>query len=532
MFNAERLAQLVATVPPEHVDAFAALFAEDRSTAERVAAVEGVLRAGGQAWRDEIGNWIADLLEVEKLVPEPSAAWRPLIRDCMAFFAAHFSDGRLAPKIVQQLELPPETPVEERLGLLIAKTPGLQKLGQILARSRRLSPALRTELQKLENGIADVSAAEIRDVLVRELHASIEAYGVELAPELLSEASVSAILEFTWVNPATGSREAGVFKVMKPHIPACYAEDLALLQQLAEHLASGRYQYGSSHEVGETLEDVRLLLANEVDFRREQATLAEVRRVYRRPGARAPRPIPVLSTDRVTAMSIERGVKVTEAFLRRPRWGRRAATRIVEALVADPVFSPEEDAIFHADPHAGNLLYDEARDELIILDWALTGRLNLEQRRQMASLIVTMTFRDSGGVRAAIHALSSGATASRQAADREVIDRCVDRFFKDLPLVCSLGALDAMRLLDRIGLEGVRFPSSLVLIRKVMFTLDGVLRDVAGEEVRLDTVIARDFVARWVKRFGRVPAPFSYRDVVSIERSILWYATGLWSWSV
>src|SRR5690606_16874269 len=124
---------------------------------------------------------------------------------------------------------------------------------------------------------------------------SIEAFSVELASELLSEASVSAILEFTWLNPATGRREEGVFKVMKPHIPACFSEDLLLLQQLTEHLASGRLPYGASHEVGETLEDVRLLLENEVNFRREQATLAEVNRVYRRPGARAPRPIPELS---------------------------------------------------------------------------------------------------------------------------------------------------------------------------------------------------------------------------------------------
>ncbi len=530
MLGSDRLARLLVTLPAQHVEALSALFAQDRSAAERAAVVESVLRESGQAWRDEIGFWIADLLAVERLVPQESASWRPLVRDCMAFFASRFSDARLAPKIVEQLELPPDMPVEERLGRLIAKTPGLQKLGQILARSRRISPALRQELQKLENGIADVSAAEIRGILVEELGPSIEAFSVELASELLSEASVSAILEFTWLNPATGRREEGVFKVMKPHIPACFSEDLLLLQQLTEHLASGRLPYGASHEVGETLEDVRLLLENEVNFRREQATLAEVNRVYKRPGARAPRPIPELSTSRVTAMTVERGVKVTEAFERRPRWGRRVATRIVEALVADPVFSPEANAVFHADPHAGNLLYDEAADELIILDWALTGYLSLEERRRLASLIVSMIFRDSAGVRASIHALSRGATASRQAVDRQIIDRCVDRFFQELPFVCSLGAIDAMRLLDRIGLEGVRFPSSLVLIRKVLFTLDGVLRDVAGEDVRLDAVIARDFVSRWIKRFGVVPAPLRPRDLFAIQRSALYYATGLWSW--
>ena len=141
-----------------------------------------------------------------------------------------------------------------------------------------------------------------------------------------------------------------------------------------------------------------------------------------------------------------------------------------------------------------------------------------------------MTFRDSSGVRAAIHELSRGAGGASPAA-AEIIDRCVDRFFQALPFVCSLGALDAMRLLDRIGVEGVRFPASLVLIRKVLFTLDGVLRDVAGEDVRLDAVIAREFAARCFQRPGRLPAPFTLGDLLAVEKSAFFYATGLWSWT-
>ena len=38
-----------------------------------VAAVEAALRDSGQAWRDEIGSWIAELLHVEELVPEALA---------------------------------------------------------------------------------------------------------------------------------------------------------------------------------------------------------------------------------------------------------------------------------------------------------------------------------------------------------------------------------------------------------------------------------------------------------------------------
>lgn len=531
MFDPDSLSTLFSAVPPALMTPVMAVFMEERPTEERTAAVENLLRACGDTWRQEIGEWIADLLSVEKLVPETYANWRPLIHRSMAFVASHISNERLAPKIVQQIELPPDTPAEIRLGLVIAKTPGLQKLGQVLARTRRLSPSLREELQKLENSISDVTPEEVHEIVVRQLTPCIDAYQVQLAPELLCEASVSAILKFTWFNPTSGKREAGVFKVIKPHVPECYAEDLKLLRDLAEHLAAGGREYEfASREVADTLDEVCLLLAREVDFRKEQATLAEVGRVYRHKGAHAPKPIPELCSDTITAMSFERGVKVTDACRARPLFRRHIASQIVGALIADPMFSSEDDAVFHADPHAGNMLYDAAKKELIVLDWALTTRLSREQRRQLALLMIKMTFRDVAGVRSAIYALASEANGSDQ-SHTQIVDRCVKAYFEALPLACSLGALDAMRLLEQIGIEGVRFPGSLVLIRKSMFTLDGVLRDVVGDDVRIDTIVAGEFMSRWFKRAGSLPSPFSLADYFAVQRSALFYASGLWSLS-
>lgn len=192
--------------------------------------------------------------------------------------------------------------------------------------------------------------------------------------------------------------------------------------------------------------------------------------------------------------------------------------------------SDEEEAIFHADPHAGNLLYNEETKELIILDWALTGKLSRTDRRYVARLIVMMTFRDATGVRDAIRHLSRSASGPN-AAYESTIDECVARFFTRLPFVYSPGALDAMRLLDQIGLEGVKFPTSLILIWKVLFTLDGVLNDIAGSDVRIDAVVSRDFVTRWLRQFGSIPPPFRIVDLLAAQRSALYYVTGLWSWS-
>jgi predicted unusual protein kinase regulating ubiquinone biosynthesis (AarF/ABC1/UbiB family) len=174
------------------------------------------------------------------------------------------------------------------------------------------------------------------------------------------------------------------------------------------------------------------------------------------------------------------------------------------------------------------MLYDEANREVVVLDWALTGRLSRDDRRQLARLMIMMTLRDSAGVRSTIHALSRG-TAGDDGTNTAIIDRCVTEYFDELPFACSLGALDAMRLLDRIGVEGVRFSGSLVLIRKVMFTLDGVLHDITGGTVRIDTIVTREFLSRWLKKVGALPGPFTVADYLAVQRSALMYVTGLWS---
>ena len=127
---------------------------------------------------------------------------------------------------------------------LIAKVPGLQKLGQVIARNRHLHPALRNALAKLENGIRDVNPDEIRAIVQKELGAKVQTYDVKVSTTILKEASVSAVVRFTWRDPDTGRRQRGVFKVLKPHIPEYFSEDMDYLQGLAHHFGDRHHRYG------------------------------------------------------------------------------------------------------------------------------------------------------------------------------------------------------------------------------------------------------------------------------------------------
>ena len=219
-------------------------------------------------------------------------------------------------------------------------------------------------------------------------------------------------------------------------------------------------------------------------------------------------------------MSAEVGVKVTEAFPRSPIRRARIAEQLIEALVAVPFFSREEESVFHADPHAGNLLYDETNRELVVLDWALAEHLSLESRRQLVLLCVMMALRNQDGVRQAIRDLALSAD-HRNHAHLGAIEASVRTFFEQLPADASPGTLDAMRLLDRIALEGVHFPPPLFLFRKIVLTLDGVIYDVAGPDVRIDEVIAREFLTRCASSLGLFHAPLQWKDFAAVTYAFL-----------
>ncbi|MGO9255292.1 MAG: AarF/UbiB family protein [Bryobacteraceae bacterium] len=517
------LSGINAGIDPGPLALWAGMFAAG-DPAGRISTVETALQGGrGRYWRREIGKWIGRLVPVEILVPDSAARWRPLVRDAFQFLFTRLSGRRLATKVVEQFELAADTPPEQRLLRLVNKMPGLQKVGQVLARNRRLAPKLRRALSELENGMSDVTPEEVRSLIQERLGDRLAAYAVELEPAILSEASVSAVIRFTWNYPGR-EREQGVFKVLKPYVPECFGEDMTLLQDLGEFLTSPKRGYGFAiHDVKDMLAEVLLLLEHELDFRREQATLLEAVKMYRASiGIRVPRLIEPLSTSNVTAMSAEAGVKVTEAFPHSPIRRARVAEQLIEALVAVPFFSREEESVFHADPHAGNLLYDETNRELVILDWALAERLSLESRRQLVLLSVMMTLRNPEGVRRAIRDLSLSAD-HRNRRRLGTIDSAVTRFFEEMPPDAAPGTLDAMRLLDRIALEGVHFPPPLFLFRKIVLTLDGVLYDVAGPGVRIDEVIAREFLTRCASSLGLFHAPLQWKDFAAIEWNALLY---------
>jgi ubiquinone biosynthesis protein len=531
--NVSAIAAAVCPLAPEQLLAALGNFLPaGASPKEQISAIETALRSpAGQSVRATMARWIVhEIVPVNQLVPEAYEQWRPPVRDAMMFVVTHLSPARLAPKLLEQIGLPTNTSAEERLLRLIAKVPGLQKLGQVIARNQHLRPALRRALAKLENGIRDVEPQDISDIVKKGLGSRMQKYSVQVAPKILKEASVSAVIRFTWRNPDTKRRERGVFKVLKPHIPEYFTEDMEYLQGLAEYFGDRHHTYGFAPQlIPDTFRKVRRLLRHEVNFTREQKTLTEAAALYRAfPGVHIPRVIESLCTPTITALTEEKGVKITSAAagLTAPR-RRRVAEQLVETLVAVPLFSSAEEAIFHGDPHAGNLLYDNKTGELVILDWALRERLSRRQRRHLALLFLMVTLRDPVATFNEVLALSQHPVRATSTCGR-AIRESVTKFLDAMPPTRMPSGADAMRLLERAAVGGIKFPSSLIMLSKVMFTLEGILGDIVGSDMGMGFTIARHVAQHWIANRSAFRSPLQTRDWLALQFSAMLYTSRVW----
>ena len=125
MASVTMFAEYLKNLSPEEMQsALAQLLPAEATSEQRVATVTAALRSEeGQALRRELGRWIVDrLVPVTALLPERYARWRGPTRECMLFVISQLSVDRLAPKLVEQYELPLKTPPEVRLLFPVRET--------------------------------------------------------------------------------------------------------------------------------------------------------------------------------------------------------------------------------------------------------------------------------------------------------------------------------------------------------------------------------------------------------------------------
>ena len=235
----------------------------------------------------------------------------------------------------------------------------------------------------------------------------------------------------------------------------------------------------------------------------EQRHLAEARQVYAgNASVLVPEVFP-FSTPRLTAMERIDGGKITGVQGLEEAERRRLAAGIVGALIAGPIWADEQPSLFHADPHAGNLMLTPD-GRIGLLDWSLVGRLGKRERVCMTQILIGALTIDAERIVGAMIELGEGE------GDVEALRSIVDEALVPIRAGALPGLDWLTALMDATAMSGARYGADLIVFRKVLQTLQGVIADVcdrAGVDAALAVAFLGRLVAEWPARL--MTPPFS-----------------------
>ncbi len=485
--DARALALEMAATAPEEARARAAALLE-ASTPEEVRAVLDSLE-----WRRYRGRLERVLLHgsrVLEVVPDEAGRWRPLIHDALLMFLDGMSEERFVERLVAQAALPRDASRGDRVLAFVADAPSLQKLAQILARNPALAPDLREALQTLENGIRSAQYDQILGAIRREVsNETMVEYHIIFSDHLLAEASVGAVLEASYRPPGSKRGARAACKVLKPRAVAALGEDLELIDRVLAYLEI----HADFYDIGETplvdiFHEIREALSREVQVSDERKNLVRAREYYRNESRVLVPAVLPFSTENITCMEFVEGVKVTDAFPDSPRDRAELARRLSDVLTYDVIFSTHDPALFHGDPHAGNVFHSPSQADpyrLGLIDWGLAAEFTLKERLHLAQLMLGLYLKDEKRLANHSRVLVEGASEDDAAKMRETAARVVE----------GNGASEMFTLLDELltelASEGYKIRYSAAIFIKSQLTISGILKELDPDFSQDDYVLDR-----------------------------------------
>lgn len=357
----------------------------------------------------------------------------------------------------------------ERLG------PTFIKLGQMLStRPDLISEEYAAELGKLRDMAPPVPTAEVRAIVESELGMRVEEAFDGFGESALASASIGQVHRARLRGTAT---EVAV-KVQRPGADELVRVDLEVLKDLAGTLARVLKGVEGFDPEGAVVEFERMI-TREVDYTVEARNIERFRaNMASVEGVLVPRVHWGLSTRKVLTMDFIEGAPMGDAgAVRGLGADPDALVATVGRAYVKQIFV---DGFFHADPHHGNLLVT-GDGKVAFLDLGGVGYIDDATRERATDLYISVIRGDPKAAAAALVALAGthGGHVDVPALEwalQDYID--YTRLRKD-----AVGVDQGMnqRLVTIALRNGIRPPSSFVLLERALLEVEGVCRGLAKD---------------------------------------------------
>ena len=430
-------------------------------------------------------------------IPPKYHDYESVIGDALVVFIEQLSPDTRDQIAASLISLGQDPSPSAQLIVLMGQCPALHKMGQILARDNRLDESIRTQLQALESFPSTLDAETLDAILRHELGDAVETYHIVWDASEAIEASVAFAIPCTWSRPGTHGRDRAMLKILKPGLEQELREELDALADIAVVLDSRCDALElPAIQYRETFDALQSLLIQETDFAAELNNLTEVWATYRtEPDVQVPRPLE-FSTKRCIAMRYMPGEKITIAAARLTARQRRAlAQNTAKTLLFGALLKRTGSVIIHGDPHAGNLQYT-TDGRVGILDWSLIERIEQSDREAFVMILMGAVKLNGHQIRAGLDQLGC------VIRDEEGVESAIARSLASIRTGRPPGFTWFTKTFDDLLKSGIVFPSPLVMLRKSIFTLNGVLTDI-DPKFSMERSFARYAAMRFAMDFPR-----------------------------
>lgn len=388
--------------------------------------------------------------------------------------------------------------------------PTFIKLGQVLAaRPDLVGPKLAEELKELRAHVPADSIEQVRATLRRELGDDYECHFEWIEPEPLATASVGQVHRAT-----LNGGHSVVIKVLRSEIEPMVRQDmevLAGLAQLAEHVEAFAIWRPT-----EMIRQLAPMITREIDFGRERQNLEHFGEMLEASDADVviPKPVPSLCSQRVLVMDELVGTPLSdflencssEAASRSAKLSDQADLSGVELTELRRVLSETlanvylamifDEAVFHADPHPGNLIVLQD-GRLGILDFGMIGRIDENLRETIEEMLVAISQGDQHRLMRLIRRIGDAPLdldESLLAIDvAEFIGTYGRQRLGEFDMTGALNSLSEM-----LHRHAIALPNQSALLLKMLISLEGTLRELGASFDSLE--IVRGFVRRVMMR--------------------------------
>jgi ubiquinone biosynthesis protein len=342
------------------------------------------------------------------------------------------------------------------------------KLGQILStRPDLLPPEIVDELSALQDRAEPVPWPDVRAVLEADLGGRVDEIFASIDPEPLAAASVGQVHA-----ARLRSGDDVVVKVQRPGIRPVVERDLDIAQRIAGRLELGT-GWGRTLGLRSLADGLATALREELDYRVEARNIQTVARAAAARSDGAVRILTVhaaLCTERTLVMERLYGTPLN-AVDAAPDLGGVDGDVLARSLLDFLLRQILVDGVFHADPHAGNVLL-LADGRLGLLDFGSVGRLDAGLREAFQRLLLAVDRGDALGATDALLEL----VPRPDTVDEQRLERDLGRFLaKHLDAAASSTVRMFGDLFQLIADNGLAIPPELAAVLRSLGTAEGTL---------------------------------------------------------